>query len=146
MTPPIIKTVELPCSAAYAFNVFVGQIGQWWPLDSHAASASSGQRAQDVVIEPRVGGRIIETTHDGGTDLWGEVLEVEPGARLAFSWHPGNSKDHPTRVEIVFQDGGNDICRVTLTHSGWEAGAKRDDYDSGWDMVFGQRFAQACDS
>lgn len=150
MTNPIIKTVELPCSAAHAFDVFVNRIETWWPLDTHAASATDGKAALGVTIEPEVGGRVFETKHDGSPDHWGDVLEYAPGEKLAITWHPGNNKDNPTRVDVVFVDGGNDICRVTLTHSGWAVWADKADemrgsYNGGWDLVFGVRFAQACD-
>lgn len=148
MTDAIVKTLDLRCTAAHAFDVFVTRIGVWWPLDSHAASAADGKAALGVTIEPRVGGRVYETKHDGSTDAWGEVLDIQPGARLAITWHPGTNKANPTRVEVAFQDLGPGQCRVTLTHSGWEiwvdrAGAMRGNYNSGWDIVFGQCYRAA---
>ena len=58
MTAPIIKSLEVPCNAATAFDVFVSRIGAWWPLDSHAASAADGKPARDATNEARVGGRV----------------------------------------------------------------------------------------
>ncbi|WP_171178752.1 SRPBCC domain-containing protein [Ruegeria sp. HKCCD8929] len=147
MTDPIVKTVEVNCSAARAFEVFVTRISDWWPLDGHAVSAASGKPAQSVTIEPRVGGAVYETMHDGGRTDWGKVLEFEPGRSLAMTWHPGNNADAPTRVQVEFADAGGKT-RVTLTHSGWEvwgaeAAAKRGNYDSGWDFVFGERYTGA---
>lgn len=146
MTDPIVKTIDVPCSPAHAFDVFVNRISDWWPLDGHAASAAAGKAALGVTIEPRVGGKVFETMHYGGIDLWGEVLAFDPGARLSITWHPGNNKAHPTHVSVSFAslDGGK--TRVTLTHSGWEAwadraGEMRENYNTGWDFVFGERFA-----
>jgi len=149
MTDPIVKTIDVPCSPEQAFEVFVTGIGDWWPLKGHSASAGAGKAAQTVTIEPRVGGAMFETMHDGSIDTWGEVLVFEPGHKLATSWHPGNNKDAPTRVEVSFTPRPNGHCRVTLTHSGWEAWADRADdmrstYNGGWDMVFGTCYAQAC--
>ena len=151
MTAPIIKSLEVPCSAAMAYDVFVARFGAWWPLDSHAASAAAGKAARGATIEARVGGRVFETMHDGAIDLWGEVTACVPGERIAFTWHPGNNKANPTHVEVVFEDAADDRARVTLTHSGWEAwaeraGEMRGNYDRGWDVVFGQCYTAACDA
>jgi len=151
MTSPIIKSLEVPCNAATAFDIFVTRISQWWPLDGHAASAATGKAALALGIEPHVGGRVHETMHDGSTDVWGEVADYVPSERIAFRWHPGNNKNTPTRIDVVFEDAADDRARVTLTHSGWEvwgerAGDRRASYDKGWDFVLGQRFTAACDN
>ncbi|MEZ5751362.1 MAG: SRPBCC domain-containing protein [Paracoccaceae bacterium] len=151
MTDPIVKTIDVPCSPAHAFNVFANRIADWWPLDGHAASAAAGKAALGVTVEPRVGGRVFETMHDGAIDLWGEVLTYVPGEGLSFTWHPGNNKAHPTHVSVSFAAVANGACRVTLTHSGWEAWADRaadmrENYNKGWDFVFGQRFASAAEA
>lgn len=144
---PIVKTVELGCDAAHAFDVFVNRIAVWWPMD-HAASAAAGQNALGVTIEPRVGGAVYETMHDGSRNDWGEVLEFEAGRRLAMTWHPGNNADNATQVTVDFKALEAGRTRVTLTHSGWDiwgdaAAERRDNYDNGWNFVFGQRFFEA---
>lgn len=147
MTDPIVKRLDLACTPAHAFDVFVNRTARWWPLGSHAVTASEGKPALAVTIEPRVGGAVYETAQDGSRHPWGEVLAFETGREIAFTWHPGGSADQATRVSVAFEDhdGGT---RVTLTHSGWEVWAgeateRRGNYDSGWDMVFGQCFAGA---
>ncbi len=142
MTDAIVKTIDVPCSASEAFDVFVTRIASWWPLDEHASSAADGKAAKDVTIEPRVGGAFYETRHDGTRNDWGEVLEFVEGARFATTWHPGNNRDCPTRVDVSFEDLPDGRACVTLTHSGWEIwGEKADDmrggYNSGWDSVLG---------
>ena len=148
MPDPIVKTIEVGCDAEHAFDVFVNRITKWWPLDGHAASAASGKAALAVTIEPQFGGAVYETMWDGGRNDWGEVLEYEPGAKLAMTWHPGNNADNPTRVDVVFDDLGDQRTRVTLTHSGWDvwgetAMARRGSYDTGWDFVLGKCYAGA---
>ena len=149
MTDPIIKTLEVTCDAATAFDVFVNRITAWWPLDGHSASAASGNAARGVTLEPRVGGAFFETMHDGNRNEWGEVLEYEPGRKLATTWHPGNNKDAPTRLEVTFEDLPGGRAKVTLVHSGWEiwgeaADEMRANYDEGWNFVFGDRYAGGC--
>jgi len=147
MTDPIIKKIEVPGTAARAFDVFINCIANWWPLDSHAASASANKTALGVTIEPRVGGAVYETMWDGGRNEWGEVLEFEDGIKFAMTWHPGNNANNATRVDVAFEeDGGTTI--VTLTHSGWEiwgddAADRRGGYESGWDFVLGECYARA---
>lgn len=148
MTDKITKTVVVNAAPAQAFDIFVNRIAKWWPLDGHAVSAASGKPALAVVIEPRVGGAIYETMFDGTRAEWGEVLVFEAGQRLAFTWHPGTNKDRPTRVEVSFEAHGAGQAKVTLIHSGWEvwasdASEKRGGYDTGWDFVLGECFANA---
>lgn len=145
---PIVKSVTVNCSAEHAFNVFVHRIGTWWPLDSHAVSANQGERAQDVTIEPRVGGAIIETMHNGTNTEWGTVQAYEPGQRFATTWHPGTGKDKPTLVEVEFTQQG-DTTLVTLTHSGWEiwkdeAADKITGYTAGWGAIMDRMYGPAC--
>ena len=146
---PIVKTATVTCSTEHAFNVFVNRIAKWWPLESHSISSADGKPALDVIIEPRLGGAIYETKWDGSRAGWGEVLVYEPGRRIAFTFHATSSAiRRPTRVEVVFEEVGTST-QVTLTHSGWEVWAdeaanKRDNYNSGWDTVFGQCYREAC--
>ncbi|WP_299663626.1 SRPBCC domain-containing protein [uncultured Ruegeria sp.] len=148
MIDPIIKTIVVNAVPARAFDIFVSRIAKWWPLDGHAVSAAQGQPALAVSIEPRVGGAVFETMFDGARADWGTVLVFEEGTRLAFSWHPGTNKDRPTQVEVRFETHGDGQTKVTLTHSGWEVWAteatgKRSGYDSGWDHVLGECYANA---
>ncbi|MDA7966885.1 SRPBCC domain-containing protein [Ruegeria sp.] len=148
MTDPITKTVVVNAQPDRAFDVFVNRIAKWWPLDGHAVSAGRGKPALAVVIEPFVGGAVYETMFDGTRADWGRVQVFELAQRLAFSWHPGTDPDRATLVEIAFEPHGEGQTQVTLTHSGWEvwaddAPAKRGSYDSGWDHVLGECYAQA---
>lgn len=148
MTDPIIKTVIVNAAPEVAFDIFVNRIAKWWPLDGHAVSAGKGKPALAVTIEPRVGGAIYETMFDGTRADWGRVEVFEPGQKLSFTWHPGTNTDRPTRVDVSFTGHGVGRSKVTLTHSGWEIWAgdapdKRGGYDTGWDYVLGQCFAEA---
>ena len=92
-----------------------------------------------------LGGRIFGRLADGTEVLWGEVMRWDPPKFVAFTWHPGQGPDSAQTLEVAFTaiDGG---ARIELTHSGWEKlGEKaletRNGYDSGWDIVFGERYA-----
>ena len=70
MTEPIVKTLEVPCDKARAFDVFANQVATWWPLSKNTVSAMSGGVAKSVTIEPRVEGRIYEIGEDGTEHRW----------------------------------------------------------------------------
>lgn len=141
-TSTVQKSITVQRRPEDAFRVFTDGIGTWWPLETH--SPSDG-RAEILVMEARVGGRLYERTRDGETLVWGEVLIWEPPSRLAFTWHLGGPVT--TEVELRFTAEGNGT-RVDLEHRGWErhgdrAAELRGSYDSGWDYVFGRRYADA---
>lgn len=140
MTDPVVKTVEVPCSAARAFDVFVRNTAKWWPLDRHSVSAGAGKAARDITIDPHVGGAIRETTHEGNISEWGRVLEFAEGKAFAMTWHPGNPASLATHLRLEFIQLAPDRTRVVLTHSGWEvlagdADERRNGYNSGWNGV-----------
>ena len=148
MTDPIVKTVDLPCTAARAFDIFTRETTRWWP-GSHSVSSGAGKVPRAVTIEPKLGGAVFETMHDGSRSDWGEVLEFEEGVRIAMSWHPGDNTDNQTRVEVVFEDLPGGGSRLTLTHSGWEvwgddAPTRRGNYDKGWQSLLEAHFRPAC--
>jgi uncharacterized protein YndB with AHSA1/START domain len=142
---PIVVDVVVPCAAGRAFDYFTRDIARWWPLATHSCGAAE---AADVAFEARVGGRLVERTRDGTRHVWGEVTAWEPGARVAFTWHPGREASAATFVDVRFAASG-DGTRVTLTHGGWERrddGARvRENYVGGWRMVIGERYAEYCE-
>lgn len=143
---PVVKTLELRRSAADAFRIYVHEAARWWPLDTHALSPENNTKAIDHVVEPRVGGRVYEIAQDGRKFDWGEVLAYEPGRRFSMTWQLGRAREKSGEVDVRFEPLGPESCRVTLVHSHWERmgeeGPKfRDGYNSGWESVFGERFA-----
>ena len=101
MTTPLRMSFDVACSAGHAFTVWTSGIGTWWPPD-HTVTG----RAEHIVLEGGVGGRIYERTADGTEHEWGEVTVWQPPARLAYLWYLGRDRADATRVEIE--------------HRGWE--------------------------
>ncbi len=149
-TDPIRKTVTVPLDPKAAFDLFADGIDRWWPKDTHSLTARDGGGVKARVhVEPRDGGRVLETLPDGTEAPWADVTRYVPGERLTLRWYVGRSPDEATLVDIRFVpvDAGT---RVDLTHSGFEvlgaaAAPTCASYTSGWDHVLGQRFARACD-
>ena len=134
--PPLRREVLVDAEPGLAFAVFTEQIGRWWPLGTHSVHGDGGTVAFD---RPEVGGRIVESKAGADDAVWGTVTAWESGRTVAFTWHPGQSDERVSRVEVTFADEDGKTL-VTLEHSGWEiygdlAAQARDDYDLGWPGV-----------
>ena len=141
------KTIEVAAAPDRAFSLFTEGMAGWWPMRTHSVGED---RAETVVFEPGVGGRIYERTLDGDEHVWGTVTAWEPPGRVVFTWHPGRGPDTEQDVEVRFEASGTGT-RVELVHTGWErlgdrAAAVRENYDGGWDLVVGERFAAAANA
>jgi uncharacterized protein YndB with AHSA1/START domain len=134
--PPLVKTITVDWSQEAAFRRFTEQIAAWWPLASHSVGQD---RAETVVFEGRVGGRIYERLRGGEEATWGKVTIWEPPRRLAFTWHPGRGAEGAQDIEVRFvPEAGR--TRLELTQSGWErlgpmAKKARRGYALGWEYV-----------
>ena len=134
---PICKVLSLSCTPERAFEVFTSELATWWPLETHGAFKAD---AASVVFEPKLGGRIVETSVDGRENVWSVVSVWEPPKRVVFSWAPDADKSVQTEVEIGFAPDGDGGTRFELIHRGWErwaeqAEALRTGYDNGWNGV-----------
>jgi hypothetical protein len=133
MIEPVRLDFEVACPPEHAFEVWTTRIATWWPTD-HTVS---GDADLDVVLEPRVGGRIYERTRDGVEHEWGWVTEWEPPGRFVYQWHLRRDRDDATEVEIRFLPVDGSRTRVEIEHRDWERlGAEgqtwRDRNAGGW--------------
>ena len=142
---PVRKAVTVRQSVEDAFRIFTDHIGSWWPLESHSMS---GGEAASCGMDGAVGGHIFEELADGTRLTWGEILAWEPPHRLEFTWQLNRKPEQAQNIEVTFAatEAGT---RVELTHSGWEklgeeAMEVRAGYDSGWEVVFVQRYGGRC--
>jgi uncharacterized protein YndB with AHSA1/START domain len=140
---PLELAFTVECSPEHAFDTWARRIGTWWPK-GHSVSADPGLA---VTLEPRVGGRIYETTPGGTEHDWGEVLTWDPPHRLRYLWHLRADRADATEVEVAFTaEAGHTL--VTIVHSGWErlgerAEAWRDRNQRGWAGLLGH-YRAAC--
>ncbi len=146
MIEPLSLDFELRCGAEHAFDVWTTRTSLWWPA-SHSVSAAPGLR---VTIEPWVGGRIFERTPEGIEHEWGEVTMWEPPRRLRYLWHLRRDRADATEVLIVFSPQGEDSCRVSIEHTGWErlganAAEWREAIRGGWSGLL-QHFVAAAEA
>jgi hypothetical protein len=96
------KSVTVPIAPERAFELFISEIGTWWPLATHSVGL---ERAIGVSCGTSVGDEMVETLDDGTTSVWGTVLESDPLHLIVLSWHAGRSADDATRLELVFDRG-----------------------------------------
>lgn len=149
MLEPVIKTIDVPCSQEMAFQVFVNDMPSWWPLDKNSVSAMQGEVARSVSIDPKSGGQVVETAHDGSEHHWATITTYDPYNEFVLDWHIGISSDKATKVSVRFNKLSDQQTQVVLTHSGWEAFAEkasdmRNGYNQGWVGVFEQAYKSAC--
>jgi len=149
--PPVVKTIEVPCDQARAFEIFVNGMPRWWPLDKRSMSLmrNGGRPAADLLVDPRKGGKIVEISPDGDEYHWGTIRVYDPHDRLSLDFHMGLKPDTASLVEVKFVALDEARTQVVLTQSRWEAfGDLAQDmyngYGSSWAMIFEEGYAAAC--
>ena len=116
MIEPLRLSFEVDCPQDVAFDVWTRRFGTWWPR-SHSVT---GVEDLEIVLEPRLGGRIFERTAAGVEHEWGEVTIWEPPTRFGYLWHLRRDRADATDVEIRFVAAGERTTRVEIEHTGWE--------------------------
>jgi uncharacterized protein YndB with AHSA1/START domain len=109
------ESVHVDCPVEDAFVLFTTRMGEWWPLDS---ASYGGDRAQDIFLEPRVGGRFFERFTDGDELQVGTVIACEAPRRITFTWETADWEGI-TEVEVTFTPQ-REGTRVDLSHRGFE--------------------------
>ncbi|MDT0185574.1 SRPBCC family protein [Microbacterium sp. ARD31] len=138
-------TVAVPPQAA--FDAFL-QLDRIKPREHNLLAVPIAE----TVVEPHVGGGIIDLGTDGTQCQWGTVLAYDPPNRFTFSWNIGpdwqttDDSDRVSEVEVTFTADG-DGTRVTLIHrhlerhgDGWESLRDGVDAADGWPLYL-DRFA-----
>ena len=99
---PVIKTVDVKCPPARAFELFTGRMAAWWPTTHHIGGAPF----EAIIIEPAAGGRWFERGDDGAETPWVKVLVWAPPGRVVLAWQlDADWKYDPnfeTELEITF--------------------------------------------
>ncbi|MHA1555052.1 MAG: SRPBCC domain-containing protein [Alphaproteobacteria bacterium] len=152
MIDPLVRTIEVPCNQAKAFNVFLGEMHAWWPLDKFSVSALTGKTAKTLRVDARAGGRIVEISQDDEEHPWGEIRAYDPHDYVAMDFHiphPSDREGEFSLVELRFIVMGEDRTRVELVQTNWEAFGKkaemlRGGYGGGWTLIFEQAYKAAC--
>ena len=115
MIEPLRTSFEVDRPADHVFHVWTTNFAQWWPR-THTVT---GDKEAEIVLEPRLGGRIYERTAAGAVHEWGEITCWEPPQRLGYRWYLRRDRADATDVEVTFHDL-NGRTRVDIEHRGWE--------------------------
>jgi uncharacterized protein YndB with AHSA1/START domain len=117
----IHREVVVDVGQTRAFELFTANMTAWWPKDHHIGSAP----IQEVIVEPRTGGRWYTKHQDGTETSTGSVVAWEPPGRLVITWQIGADwkfhTDLVTTVELRFVPLGDDRTRVLLEHRDLDA-------------------------
>ena len=139
----IRKSVTVRCPPERAFRIFTHEIRRWWPLAR--GFSYGGDRANEIFLDDREGGRLYERFADGSEFEIGRVLRCDPPHLILLTWKAPDW-EAATEVEVRFsaEAGGT---RVELEHRGWDAGPTVRDHNKnfagGWEIVLGQYAAEA---
>ena len=149
MLDPIFYTIEVPCSQEKAFDIFVKEMGTWWPLDKRSMSMKNGHPAKSLLVDAKQGGQIVEIGHDDTEHLWGTIKSYDPHNAISMDFHMGMPPDNASLVEVRFTVLSDEQTQVELTQSNWEAFGDmaemmRGGYGSGWVIIFEEAYKSAC--
>jgi len=135
----IRKSITVRRPIQTTFTAFTAEIGQWWPLKNLSFGR---ERAKDLFLEGRTGGRLYERFTDGDEYTIGNVTLYEAPSRVTFTWQQPDWNG-PTEVDVRFTTVAEGTL-VELEHRGWEAAGAAQaagSYDQGWGFIlklFGQ--------
>jgi Activator of Hsp90 ATPase homolog 1-like protein len=113
---PVRRHVVVPAPADRAFEVFTAGMTRWWPPEHHIGSAP----IEEIVIEPREGGRWYTRHTDGSETSTGHVTVWEPPSRVVVTWQISPEWEYDaslvTTVEVRFTEEEPGRTRVELEH------------------------------
>jgi hypothetical protein len=114
---PIRREVVVATTQRCAFEVFTEQITEWWPSHHHIGDAP----IEEIVIEPREGGRWFTRHQDGSETSTGYVSRWQPYDRLTLIWQIGADWQYDpkliTTVDLRFESEADGRTRVRLEHA-----------------------------
>jgi uncharacterized protein YndB with AHSA1/START domain len=111
----VTESVDVDCSPEEAFDLFTSRMGDWWPLD---VASYGGDRAREIFLEPRVGGRFFERFVEADELQVGTVIACDPPELIVFTWKTADWEGE-TEVAVSFTPIAQGT-RVDLEHRGFE--------------------------
>jgi uncharacterized protein YndB with AHSA1/START domain len=132
MMANIEQTITIAAGPERVWRALTGEIARWWGPEY----LRDAERTRGMVIEPQVGGRLMESWGEQGAGyLIGHVVEWLPPQRLACTWMEKEWSGITTFVAIELSPEGENT-QVKLLHVGFERlpdGAnQRMGFDQGW--------------
>lgn len=125
------RVFAAPAAAVFDAWTSVEVLRRWW-------AAGRDWETPVAEVDLRVGGRLrLVMRTPEGTEYAGEgsYVEIDPPARLAFTWQWDSSGRPPQLVEVTFTEDADATTTVVLTNRGLNEDEMRD-HREGWDESF----------
>ena len=152
MSEVVNLSVAVDVSPERAFEIFVDELGSWWPVEY----SWSQDVLEEIAIEPHEGGMCFERGPLGFRCDWGRVLAWDPPRHLVIAWQisprrePEPNPAKASEVEIRFDGAEAGGTTVRLEHRAFErhgdGGAEYAQMlgaPEGWPFLL-DRFTAAC--
>ena len=133
MIEPLRIELDLACSAEQAFRTWTERFATWWPR-GHTVSGDP----DEIVLEPRLGGRIYERTRDGAEIDWGMLTAWDPPRALSYIYGTFAATGvMPLTSRSAFHGLDERRCRLEIVHTWWQrlgaqGAAWRNANQAGW--------------
>ena len=112
---PIEHEYVMTCSPGHGFNVFTLQIEEWW-LPAYAPPGLTR-----IQVGTSVGTGCYMKIADDATYQWGTTTAWERH-HFAMDFTLAQDPDHPSRIDVRFEELPFGECRMLFSHGGWTAG------------------------
>ena len=142
-TDAVVRSVSVSVPVNEAFDVFTQRLGDFKPPEHNLLGAPIAE----TVVQPWVGGHIVDRAVDGSECRWARILAFDPPDRLVFSWDISprwQLESDPARaseVEVRFIADSPETTTVQLEHRhldrhgpGWEGIRDGVDGNDGWPL------------
>jgi uncharacterized protein YndB with AHSA1/START domain len=122
------RIVEAPREDVFRAWTDPDQLMHWWGPENCTTPYAE--------VDLRPGGKYLFVMHPPEGEplrIAGVYREVAPPQRLVYTWKWEAGVPDPTEslVTVEFDDLG-ERTRITITHSGFEAGSPTESYNDGW--------------
>jgi uncharacterized protein YndB with AHSA1/START domain len=122
------RVLRAPPSVVYQMQIAPELLAQWW--------GPNGFSVPSIDLDVRVGGHLRITMQPPEGEpffLTGEFREIEPDARLAytFRWEPPDPDDRETVVVLSLRDLG-DSTRLTVEQGSFATEQRLALHEQGW--------------
>ncbi len=134
--PDLRASVEVPATADHAWAGLMEHLHLWWPADELSRWGSTSF----FDLEDNA---LVETSAQDDENVWGEVVDGEPGRWLELRWrHTGSDSSTLVRIDVAVlrraapgeagpegPSDQHDRAVLSLIHSGWVGADGQDIYD-----------------
>lgn len=135
-TNEIVVEVDIEQAKSIVWEKMLNNFSDWWPRDFMCLGESA-----ELHFEPVAGGRLYETTPEGGCLLWGQVLMIIPGESLDLAGSVTSAFGGPniTMNKMSLESLGDKRTRFRLTNAvmGNFSDEGKANVKSGWEYLLG---------